>query len=148
MLTSAGQVVIPPEVDRELGFLIDGWPSTRPAWLAVERLTPAAAADAAMLRTSGLLDAGEAEAVVLARHLAARWLLTDDAAARVVAAQMGLDVHGSIGVVLGAAVDGALSRDEASRALIGLFDSSLWISSRVRREALSALEVIGRRERE
>lgn len=148
MLASTGRVVTPSEVDRELGFLIDGWPSTRPEWLAVQRLTPSAAADAAMLRTSGMLDAGEAEAVVLARQLMARWLLTDDAAARVIAVQMGLEVHGSLGVVLGAAADGALTYDEASRALTALFETSLWISSRVRREALSALDVIARRERE
>ncbi len=47
------------------------------------------------------LGAGEAEAIALARSLHADWLLTDDAEARVVAQLAGLEVHGSLGVLLG-----------------------------------------------
>lgn len=147
VLGSTGQVAIPPEVDRELALMIDGWTGVRPSWLTVERLTASAAEEAEVLGVSGLLDAGEAEALALARQLAARWFLTDDAAARVLE-QIGLEVHGSLGVVLGAAAEGALVHEEASRALTALFGSTLWVSQRVRREALAALDLITRRRNE
>jgi predicted nucleic acid-binding protein len=51
----------------------------------------------------GLLDAGQAEAIALARQLKANWFLTDDTAARVLSASFGLEVHGSLGIVLCAA---------------------------------------------
>jgi predicted nucleic acid-binding protein len=49
------------------------------------------------------LGPGEIEAILLARAVNADWLLTDDAGARLVAAFLGLEVHGSLGVILWAA---------------------------------------------
>ena len=89
---------------------------------------------------SGLLEAGEAEAIALAHQLSATWLLTDDAAARVFATAVGVEVHGSLGIVLWAAASGHLSREEADAALDRLAHSSLWISARVLAEARAALE--------
>ncbi len=53
---------------------------------------------------------------------------------------VGLEVHGSLGIVLWAAATGHLSRTEAESALERLAQSSLWISARVLSEAKSALE--------
>jgi predicted nucleic acid-binding protein len=86
------------------------------------------------------LEAGEAEAIALARQLSAAWFLTDDAAARVFAAALGLEVHGSLGVVLWAAARKHLSHEEAAAALDRLAHSSLWISAQVLAEARAALE--------
>jgi predicted nucleic acid-binding protein len=88
----------------------------------------------------GLLDAGEAEAMALARQLSAHWFLTDDAAARVLAASLALEVHGSLGIVLWAATIRHLSRGEAESALDRLARSSLWISAGVLAEARAALD--------
>jgi len=52
---------------------------------------------------AGLLHGGEAEPVALAIELKADWFLTDDAAARLLAESLGLEVHGSLGVILWAA---------------------------------------------
>ena len=47
-----------------------------------------------------LLDAGETEALVLMQNNPASIFLTDDAAARLVAEQMKIEVHGTIGILL------------------------------------------------
>ena len=53
----------------------------------------------ALLRAFAL-DAGEQEALALVYRQPAAILLTDDAAARLVAGQLGMRVHGTIGVLL------------------------------------------------
>jgi predicted nucleic acid-binding protein len=98
------------------------------------------ATQAARWERVGLLDTGEAEAIALARELNAEWFLTDDGAARVFATALGLEVHGSLGVVLWAAAVGHLNRKEAESALHRLAQSSLWISTRVLAEAHTALD--------
>jgi len=90
-----------------------------------------------------LLDLGEAEAIALAHQIQADWLLTDDAAARLFAQALGLEVHGSVGVVLWAAVQGYLRRQQAEDVLDRLAQSSLWISPRVLAEAKAALQQLG-----
>ena len=86
------------------------------------------------------MEAGEAEAIALACQLSAAWFLTDDAAARVFAASLGLEVHGSLGLVLWAAARKHLGHEEAAAALDRLAHSSLWISARVLAEAQAALD--------
>ncbi|HKV13358.1 MAG TPA: DUF3368 domain-containing protein [Thermoanaerobaculia bacterium] len=78
----------------------------------------------------------------MAAQIRADWLLTDDAAARMVAQQQGFEVHGSLGVVLWAAVEGHLDRESAEEALEALSRSSLWLSSRILAEARAALRQI------
>jgi predicted nucleic acid-binding protein len=89
-----------------------------------------------------LLNVGEAEAISLARQLGADWLLTDDAAARLLAQSLGLEVHGSLGVVLWAAAEGHISYLEGEEILNRLAASSLWVSASVILEAKEALRKI------
>jgi predicted nucleic acid-binding protein len=77
--------------------------------------------------------------VALARQAGADWLLTDDAAARLFATALGIEVHGSLGVLLWAAAAGHLDPIEAEAALSRLAASSLWVSGQVLEEARSAL---------
>jgi len=86
------------------------------------------------------LDAGEAEAIALARQVQADWFLTDDAAARLFAQALGLEVHGSLGIILWAAAVGHLNRAAAEGALNRLAQSALWVSAKVLAEARSALD--------
>jgi hypothetical protein len=53
---------------------------------------------------------------------------------------LGLEVHGSLGIVLWAAAWKHLNREEAAAALDRLAHSSLWISARVLAEARAALD--------
>jgi len=62
----------------------------------------------------GELDAGEAEAIALARELGLRWILMDDRSGRAKARLMGLTVTGTIGVLLlakSSGIDVDLKRD-------------------------------------
>lgn len=108
-------------------------------WIRLELLQPDSEAEALDWQRAGLLDPGEAQAIALAKQMGADWFLTDDAAARLLAEQQGLEVHGSLGVVLGAAALGHLDRLAAQNALDGLVRSTLWLSARVQEQAKAAL---------
>jgi predicted nucleic acid-binding protein len=141
LLQLMGDFHIPVEVVAELAHYSP--PQQPPNWASVTQLDVAHAADAVSWQQAALLDPGEAEAVALARQLKADWLLTDDAAARLFATELGLEVHGSLGVVLWAAAVGHLGLEEAEQALARLAESSLWISARVLAEAQAALTKMG-----
>jgi predicted nucleic acid-binding protein len=142
LLGLAGDVHIPPAVEAELRQLIATWQRERPAWIRLGDLPPAREAQAAAWRQAGLLDYGEAEAVALSLELNPEWFLTDDAAARLFGEALGLEVHGSLGVVLWAAALGHTNQQESEGALERLARSSLWISQRVLQEATDALKLI------
>jgi predicted nucleic acid-binding protein len=89
----------------------------------------------------GIVDSGEAEAIGLALQVKCDWFLTDDAKARQFAESLGLEAHGSVGLLLWAVAIGHIeSRAQAHQLLNGLIHSSLWISERVIREAEKAIE--------
>ena len=100
LLKHAGEIHIPISVDLEMAQHALEWGARKPDWITVTTVTAPNDSQVTKWRQSGLLDAGEAEAVALARQLNADWSLTDAAAARVLAASLGLEVHGSLGVVL------------------------------------------------
>ena len=53
---------------------------------------------------------------------------------------LGIETHGSLGVLLWAAANKLVTQAEAEALLAGLEKSSLWMSPRVRAAARSALE--------
>ena len=140
LLRWTGEVHIPRIVDTELAQQIADWQTQRPDWIAVDTLMAPHDEEAAAWRQADLLHPGEAAAIALARQISAQWLLTDDAAARLFAQALGLEAHGSLGVVLWAAATGHLDRADAEATLNRLATSSLWISSRVLTEARAALD--------
>ncbi len=140
LLEPIGEVHIPRMVDQEMRHHEASWSSTKPHWIKLTPLVEPHATEAQAWHQAGLLDAGEAEAIALARQLRADWLLTDDAAARLLAGSLGLEAHGSLGVVLWAAAIRHLTRVEAEAALDDLANSSLWISACVLAEAKAALD--------
>ena len=139
LLSAAGNVHIPSAVDLEMRDFEAAWHLHRPTWLHVTELDSAPALEARSWRQAGLLHYGEAQAIALARQLRARWLLTDDAAARLLAQSLGLEVHGSLGLVLWGAAMGHLSRPQGESALDRLARSSLWVSPSVLLAAKAAL---------
>jgi predicted nucleic acid-binding protein len=140
LLEQAGTIAIPTAVHHEMVQHVPEWHVHTPSWITVTPVSAPYDAQATEWQQSGLLEAGEAEAIALARQLSAAWLLTDDAAARVFATAVGLEVHGSLGIILWAAARGHLSREEAAVALDRLAHSSLWISARVLADARVALD--------
>lgn len=90
----------------------------------------------------GDLHTGEAEAFVLAKAKKADWLLTDDSATRLFASLFGMEVHGSLSIVLWNVAHDCISQREAERVLNNLKQSSLWLSTRVFQEARCQITVI------
>jgi predicted nucleic acid-binding protein len=98
-----GEVVIPPSVEDEVfGWRTDarGLPGLRAAraegWLRVERTQNE---NGGVLFGLGL-QRGETDAIALTEEFDAEILLSDDMAAREIARQRGLDVTGTLGVLV------------------------------------------------
>lgn len=138
LLPLLGEIVIPPGVEEELRRA--HFPVGLPAAVRVQTLTATASAEAAAWCDAGVLHRGEAQAIALARQMAADFLLTDDAAARLLAQTCGLQARGSLGVVLWLAGQRRISVAAARVHLDNLARSSLWVSPRVLAEARTALE--------
>jgi predicted nucleic acid-binding protein len=100
LLEHAGTIAVPQAVDSEMAQHVREWRTRKPSWITVTSVITPYDAQATAWQQSGLLEVGEAEAIALAHQLGAAWFLTDDAAARVFAAALGLEVHGSLGIVL------------------------------------------------
>ena len=135
ILEAAGQVIVPPAVAGELAAVAQGPQIRDLQWIEVRPLRTPHSAEARDWNRAGLLHLGEAEALALARQERADWFLTDDSAARVVAQQQEIEVHGSLGVLHWGAATGLLDFPAAEAALDRLRRSSLWVSPRVLSEA-------------
>jgi uncharacterized protein len=97
------RVVIPPTVFAELQHpntptLVQNWMKSLPAWVTVQKPSS--------LDPSLTVDAGELEAICLAREIHAAAVLMDDRAGRNAAAQCGLRVIGTLGLLEEAAARG------------------------------------------
>ncbi len=140
LLEAAGESLIPPGVAAELEAAAPDLKVDDLPWLVTRPLRQPHDAQARDWHRAGLLHLGESEALALAQQEQAGWFLTDDSAARVVAEQMAVEVHGSLGVLLwGAATGFFVDLPAAEVALDRLRNSSLWLSPRVLSEARRAL---------
>jgi predicted nucleic acid-binding protein len=141
-----GRVVIPGTVRREVvdrgkeegkgdAFLIEG--EIEKGWIVVE--DPVGSAED--IADSAGIDAGEAEAIMLARSRHCL-VLIDDLAARRFATGLGLEVTGSIGVVVRAVKVGLISMDEGLDALEKLA-RVIWLSVGVYEDVRKVVEGLG-----
>jgi len=145
LLGETGDIYIPKMVDIEITKLQPHWTKFKPEWLYTESLLPDETKQAENLFLSGLLDLGEAEAILLAKRFNPKWFLTDDTEARIFANSLGIEVHGSLGIVLWLAAVGHLNHIEAKDSLIRLSRTSLWVSKSILEDAQNALKKIFRR---
>jgi len=140
LLPLIGEVFVPPLVLTELSTHAKNLlPDHLLGWARHQTLSATAEQLSLSWKQAGLLHGGEAEALALANELKPDWFLTDDAAARLIADALGIEAHGSLGVVLWAAANRLVKKTEAELFLAGLESSSLWLSTRVRAEAHAAL---------
>jgi len=139
LLKLAGGILIPPAVATE--FKSNPANGNLPDWIQIHELTTRSAAQVVRWVKNDYVDMGEAEAIALALQQHSDWLLTDDAEARQFAEGLGLEVHGSIGLLLWAVASGYTeNRAQAYQILNGLERSSLWISERVVTAAAEAID--------
>jgi predicted nucleic acid-binding protein len=139
LLKLAGGILIPPTVATEF---TKNLPNEKlPDWIQIHELTTQSNSQVTRWVKNDEVDLGEAAAIALALQQHSDWLLTDDAQARQFAESFGLEVHGSIGLLLWAVASGFVEhREQAYRLLNGLKRSSLWISERVVTAAGKAID--------
>jgi predicted nucleic acid-binding protein len=139
LLRPAGNILISPAISTE--FKRNSSKQKLPSWVKIRQLDQPARDQISEWIKKEIIDSGEAEAIGLALQVKCDWFLTDDAKARQFAESLGLEAHGSVGLLLWAVAMGHIeSREQAHRLLNGLIRSSLWISERVIREAEKAIE--------
>ena len=138
LLNLLGKVFVPQAVANEVSCVIgnDPW---REAVTVVDLDDRARLSSELLLSTAGL-HRGEAEAIALAGTMKEPLLLSDDAAARLYASYVGVEVRGSLGLVLAAVAYGRIDKPEGRKILERLEKSSLWLSKTVFTEAQAALE--------
>ena len=136
LLRLAGEIFIPPVVAKE--FEQNASDIKLPNWVMVKELDEPYRKKALMWGNQ--IDEGESAAIALTMQMQAEWLLSDDAIARQFADSLGLEIHGSIGLLLWAVAEGHVeSQVEALNMLNALSGSSLWISDRVLNQARKAI---------
>jgi len=111
-----GRVIIPQAVFDELSATgasekVRHWIKSLPFWIEVKHTTliPDSSLD--------ILDAGEKEAIMLAQELSADLLLVDDRQARMAAANLGIEITGTIGILDRAARENLINLPETLTAL-------------------------------
>jgi hypothetical protein len=141
LLSLAGEILIPSLVAIEFEANAQGW--NPPQWVKIVDLEKSARQKAEKWVRENQIDGGEAEAIVLALQEHADWLLTDDAKARQFAESAGLEVHGTIGLLLWSVANEHIpEKTLALHLLDNLANSSLWISERVLQEARKAINTL------
>jgi predicted nucleic acid-binding protein len=129
LLAESAEVLVPAIVWREVKRHRPSALRRRSVTLSRVDILPRAARELASAIRSYALDAGEAQALRLMQKFPGATLLTDDAAARLVAQQLGYDVHGTIGVILQALPRGARTKQQVINVLRSIPErSSLFIS--------------------
>ena len=130
ILSLFGEVVIPEDVRDEL---IRGHGKI-PVWLRVAQVTNLSE----VLRFKQTVDAGEAEAIELAKELKADRLLIDERKGRLLAQCEGVAMIGLVGVVLLAKRNGLIP---SARELLLRFEreAGMYLAAEIREEALRSL---------
>ena len=113
-----------------------------PSWIGTQRVGAESLREVAILIQSAGLHRGEAECIVLAHRTQADWFITDDASARYCATNIGLEVHGSLGIVLYNAAMGLIERTRAKNVLKVIRQGSLYLSDHVFERAMNALDTM------
>ena len=139
LLNLAGEIIIPSVVAEE--FKRNTSDIKLPDWVTIKELEEPYRRKTLEWRKQ--IDEGEAAAIALAMQMQAKWLLTDDAIARQFGESLGLEIHGSIGLLLWAvAVGHVKSENEALNSVDALAGSSLWISDRVINQARKTIRTL------
>lgn len=92
-----------------------------------------------VLQAAGGLDDGESEAIILADELHSDALIINERKGRKVAQKLGIQITGTIGIMIQAHAENMISSDEIKMYLEQLKNSNIRLSDSLIREALSLL---------
>lgn len=144
-----GKVQIPPEVKTET---IDrgkakGYPdayvieeAVNDGWLVTDALTNENTKKSHALAEMTGIDIGEAQAIILTKQKNEKEVLIDQSNARDVARHLGLSPRGTIYVILTGTKRELLTKEIAKQMLAKLIEVNFYISAKVYRDTLSAIE--------
>ena len=83
-----------------------------------------------LIAIENFIDIAESQAIALALQERIKLFFTDDLEARNIGKRYGLEVHGTLGILLRSFREGIFKKDEAIRNVIALYEnSSLFITS-------------------
>lgn len=102
----------------------------------VKRVTVEDRKSVLLLRRATGLDEGESEAIILSDEMKAGLLLMDEAKGRLVAKQMGLNIMGTVGILMTAFEEGLLSADEIGQCIEFLRNRGRHISDKLYEQLL------------
>ena len=128
-----GDVQIPDAVYEEL-ISNNRFQAEAEQILSAEYITKVVVEDkksVALLRRATGLDAGESEAIILSDEIKADLLLMDELKGRQIAKQMGLNIMGTIGILMTAFEEKLLSADEIEQCAEVLRSNGRHISDRL-----------------
>lgn len=121
------RLIVSPEVEHEIRNI-----AKVAMQFNVVRLKPRYKDLSKIITNEYFLDMGEAESIALAAQEHTKLFFTDDLEAREVGKSYGLEVHGTVGLILRAFREGAIPKDDAINKVWFLYrDSSLYITSDV-----------------
>jgi predicted nucleic acid-binding protein len=126
------QVVVPVSVYEEVALQGEERPGAEAVaqanWLVIQAPERSLVLSAELVQ----LDRGEQDVIILAQEIKADWVLIDEKLARRVAIGLGLQVKGTLGVLLIAYRMGLISKEASIQAVQDLASSSVRLSSRLR----------------
>lgn len=143
------RVQIPPEVRVETvdrgkakgypdAYVIDR--ALSEGWIVTDSLTEDGMRRSVALAQMTGIDRGEAQVIILAKEKGEKLVLIDQADAREVARQLGLSPRGTIYVIIVAVRRRLIARREARQMLGDLIEENFYISAKIYRDALKAIE--------
>lgn len=118
-----GSILTTPTVAAEVRFSLPDW---------IEIRQPVSADEVA--RLAKLVDPGEASAIALAIETDGSTIILDDLKARKLAVKLGLDLTGTVGVILKAKNDGIIS--EIRPFILSIRKTNFRLSKQLEQEAL------------
>lgn len=125
------QVVVPVSVYEEVTFQGEERPGAkavaRANWLVIQAPERSLSLSAELLQ----LDCGERDVILLAQEIDADWVLIDEKLARRIASGLGLQVKGTLGVLLIAYRIGLISKEASMKAVQELVSGSVRLSPRL-----------------
>lgn len=144
-----GQVLVPPEVKVEVvdrgkakgysdAFAVEQ--ALSEGWLVLTPLTAENSEKTEALAEITGIDVGEAEVIMLAKQKGEKLVLVDQSNARQVARNFGLMPRGTIFIILTATKKDLVAKANAKQMLETLIEVNFYISAKIYRDALKAIE--------